>query len=97
MIGIETINPAPAGNALTRFDRAIDAAPVAVTDQVFSQLRFTYLTADGLVTVDPLAIARVQVNLTGRSRAQVDGAGRHNTRAEFTTYAYQSEVRVRAR
>jgi hypothetical protein len=96
-IGIANVNPLPAPNALTRFDPALDAQPVPVTDQVFTQLRFTYFTAAGAATANPALIASVQVNLTGKSRAQLDGAGRHTSRAQFTTYNYQSIVRVRAR
>jgi Tfp pilus assembly protein PilW len=96
-IGIQA-NAAPAANAITRFDRAVDAAAVPITDQVFTRLRFTYLTAARAVTVNPAQIAYVQVDLTGRTRSQIDGAGRHVQGAgTFTTWAYRSEVRVRAR
>ena len=92
-IAIARVNPLPAPNALTRFDQALDAATgaVAVTDQVFTRLQFTYLTAAGAVTANPLLIARVQVNLTGQSRSRDANTSR------FRTFAYQSEVRVRAR
>jgi len=92
-IGISTANPAPAPNALTRLDQVLDAATgaVAVTDQVFTRLQFTYLTTAGAVTADPLLIARVQVNLTGQSRS------RDPNTQQFRTFTYQSEVRVRAR
>ena len=90
-IAISTANPAPAPNALTRLDQALEVAAVPVTDAVFTQLRFTYLTNTGAVTANPLLIARVQVNLTGQSRS------RDPNTLQFRTFAYQSEVRVRSR
>lgn len=78
-------------STMTRRDMATDAAPVAVTDGVFTQLLFTYLTANRVVTTTPAAIAYVQVNLTGRSRSRNPFTG------QFTTFTYRSEVRVRAR
>jgi hypothetical protein len=86
-----TIAHDPANLVLTRRDRATDAAPVAVTDRVFTQLQFTYLTVDRVATTTPADIAYVQVALTGRSRSR-----NLNTR-QFSTFTYQSEVRIRAR
>jgi hypothetical protein len=76
---------------LTRFDRALENAAVAVTDQVFTRLRFTYLDVNRAVTVVPANIVYAQVNLTGRSKSRNPYTG------QFTTFTYQSEVRVRAR
>jgi hypothetical protein len=86
-----TIAHDPVNLVLTRRDRATDAAPVAVTDRVFTQLQFTYLTVNRVATTTPADIAYVQVALTGRSRSR-----NLNTR-QFSTFTYQSEVRIRAR
>lgn len=86
-----TITHDIANNQLTRWDRGLEGAPVAVTDQIFTQLRFTYLTTNRVVTTTPAQIAYVQVSLSGRSRARNSYSG------QFTTFTYQSEVRVRAR
>lgn len=86
-----TIGHDPVNLVVTRRDRATDAAPVAVTDRVFTQLRFTYLTVSRVVTTTPPSIAYVQVVLTGRSR------GRNLNTRQFSTFTYRSEVRIRAR
>ena len=86
-----TIGHDPGNLVVTRRDRATDAAPVAVTDRVFTQLLFTYLTVDRVVTTTPANVAYVQVALTGRSRSP-----NLNTR-QFSTFTYRSEVRIRAR
>lgn len=86
-----TITLDPATSALTRRDMATDAAAVAVTDGVFTQLRFTYLTAGRLATVAPDAIAFIRVDLTARSRARNAHTG------QFTPFTYQSEIRLRSR
>ena len=86
-----TIAHDPVNLVLTRHDRATDPAPVAITDRVFTQLQFTYLTVNRVATTTPAAIAYVQVALTGRSRSR-----NLNTR-QFSTFTYQSEVRIRAR
>ena len=86
-----TIAHDPANLTLTRFDRALENAAVAVTDQVFTRLRFTYLDVNRAVTVLPANIVYVQVNLTGRSKSRNPHTGQQ------TTFTYQSEARVRAR
>ena len=86
-----TIAHDPATLTLTRLDLATEATPVSVTDGVFTQLLFTYLTANRVVTTTPDDIVYVQVSLTGRSRS------RNTYTGQFTTFAYQSEVRIRAR
>jgi Tfp pilus assembly protein PilW len=80
-----------ANNQLTRWDRATEAQAVPVTDQIFTQLRFTYLTTARVATTTPNQIAYAQVSLSGRSRSRNTYSG------QFTTFTYQSEVRVRAR
>ena len=86
-----TIALDPATSAITRRDMATDAVPVAVTDGLFTQLRFTYFTAGRIVTTSPDAVASVRIDLTARSRS------RNPHTRQFTTFAYQSEVRVRSR
>ncbi len=86
-----TIGHDPVNLVVTRRDRATDAAPVAVSDRVFTQLQFTYLTVNRVVTTTPASIAYVQVALTGRSRSPNPYTG------QPATFTYQSEVRIRAR
>ncbi len=86
-----TIGHDPVNLVVTRRDRATDAAPVAVTDRVFTQLQFTYLTVNRVVTTTPASIAYVQVALTGRSRSPNAHTG------QPATFTYRSEVRIRAR
>ena len=86
-----TIAHDPVSLTVTRRDRAIDATPVPVTSGVFTQLRFTYLTTNRLVTANPDAVAFVQVDLTGQS------ASVNKTTGQATTFTYESEVRLRAR
>lgn len=87
-----TIAHDPVNRVLTRRDMATDAAaPVPVTDGVFTELLFTYLTSNRAVTTTPAQIAYVQVNLTGRSRSRNPNTG------EFTAFTYRSEVRLRSR
>jgi prepilin-type N-terminal cleavage/methylation domain-containing protein len=86
-----TIAHDPATSTLTRFDRARETSPVAVTDAVFTGLTFTYLTANRTVTTNPAAIAYVRVSLRGRSRAR-----NPNTRTP-ATFVYSTEIRLRSR
>jgi len=86
-----TIAHDPVNSVLTRWDRGTDTSAVAVTDRVFTQLLFTYLTTTRTVTTTPAAVAYIQVSLSGQSRARNPYSG------QFTTFAYQSEVRLRAR
>jgi prepilin-type N-terminal cleavage/methylation domain-containing protein len=77
-------------NVITRFDRGVDAAPVAMTEGIFTQLRFTYLTADMAVTAVPGSIRFVRIAVQGRSR------GRNPHTGQFTTFTLQQDVRLRA-
>jgi prepilin-type N-terminal cleavage/methylation domain-containing protein len=86
-----TIAHDPATNTLTRFDRARETSPVAMTDAVVTGLTFTYLTAGRVVTTNASAVAYVRVSLTGRSRAR-----NPNTSAP-ATFAYETEIRLRSR
>lgn len=86
-----TIAHDPQLNAITRRDRATDQAPVAVTSGVFTQLLFSYLTADRAATTAPASAAYVRVSLTGRSASANANTG------DFQTFSYSSEVRLRSR
>lgn len=86
-----TIAHDAAANTITRWDRGTDAGPVAISDSVFTFLRFTFLTVARAATTTPAAIAYVQVELRGRSRAINPHTGTQ------TTFVFRSEVRVRAR
>jgi hypothetical protein len=86
-----TIGHDPVNLVVTRRDLATDPAPVAVTDRVFTQLRFTYLTVNRVVTTTAANVAYVQVALTGRSR------GRNVDTGQAATFTYRTEVRIRAR
>lgn len=78
-------------STITRYDRAIDTGPVAVTDAVFSQLLFTYLTTSRVSTTTAASVAYAQVSLTGKSRSRNPFTGL------YSTFSYSSEVRIRAR
>lgn len=86
-----TIAHDPDDLVLTRRDMALDASPVAMTDGVFTQLRFTYLTAGRVVTTNADAIAFVQVDLTAQSQSRNPFTG------EYTSFSYDTEIRVRSR
>ena len=86
-----TVSHDPLNLVVTRRDNAIDLAPVAMTEPVFTSLRFVYLDSLRTVTTDASAVAYVRVELTGRSPAL-----NPYTRQQ-TTIALQREVRLRAR
>jgi prepilin-type N-terminal cleavage/methylation domain-containing protein len=86
-----TIAHNPATLEITRQDMNVDAAPVAMTDPIFTQLQFTYLDFNRVVTAVPAQVAYVVVSVTGRSRV------RNSYTGAFTTYTLQTEVRLRAR
>lgn len=86
-----TIAHDPAANTITRWDRALEGAPVAISDGVFTFLRFTFLTRGRVATTTPGAIAYVLVELRGRSQAIDPHTGQQ------TTFVFQSEVRLRGR
>jgi hypothetical protein len=86
-----TIEHDPAALTLTQRDMAVAGGAVPVTDGVFTQLLFTYLTTNRTVTTTPGAIAYVRIDLTARSRGLDIYTG------QFDTFTYRSEVRVRAR
>ena len=76
---------------ITLQDNNIDAAPVAMTDNVITGLQFTYLDASRLVTADPAAIAFVGVTVTAQATTMNAQSGR------FDTITLSSEVRLRSR
>jgi Tfp pilus assembly protein PilW len=86
-----TIAHDPAALTLTQRDMAVAGGAVPVTDGIFTQLLFTYLTTNRTVTTTPGAIAYVRIDLTARSRGLDIYTG------QFDTFTYRSEVRVRAR
>jgi Tfp pilus assembly protein PilW len=86
-----TIAHSPQLNAITRLDQATDLAAVPVTSGVFTQLLFSYLTADRTATTAPASAAYVRVSLTGRSTSPNQNTG------DFQTFSYSSEVRLRSR
>ena len=86
-----TVSHDPLALVVTRRDNAIDLAPVAMTEPVFTQLRFVYLNSQRAVTANAAAVAYVRVELTGRSVAL-----NPYTRQQ-TIIALQREVRLRAR
>lgn len=76
---------------ITREDAALDVAPVAMTDRVVTNLRFTYLNSNRAAAATAAAIAYVQVDLTVQSKARNPYTG------VPSSYSYKSEVRVRGR
>lgn len=86
-----TIAHDAANSVITRRDIAVDAAPIAMTDGIFTQLRFTYLTANRLPTAVPGSIRFVRISVQGRSR------GRNPHTGQQTVFALQQDVRLRAK
>lgn len=77
---------------ITREDMALDdAGPVAMTDAVVTELLFTYLNTNRAATTDADSVVYVQVDLTVKSRSRNPYTG------DYTTYSYESEIRVRSR
>jgi prepilin-type N-terminal cleavage/methylation domain-containing protein len=85
-----TIARDAANNVITRFDAAVDAGPVAMTEPIFTNLQFTYLAANMTVTSAPGSIRFVRIAVQGRSR------GRNPHTGQFTTFSLQQDVRLRA-
>jgi prepilin-type N-terminal cleavage/methylation domain-containing protein len=80
-----------ATRTITRRDNNLEAAAVAMSDTVISQLQFQYIRASGLpaVTDDQIAVVRVTVAARTPSVDQYTG--------QFVTYTLTSDVRVRSR
>ena len=86
-----TIAHDAANRVITRFDRAVDVAtgPVAMTEAIFSSLRFTYLDANLAATANPAVVRTVRIAVQGQSR------GRNPYTGQFTTFTLQQDVRLR--
>ena len=77
-------------SAITRRDNNSGSA-VPITDNVITQLQFTYLDVNRAATTVESAIAYIQVSITARSRQ------RDENRNTGLSYTLTSEVRVRSR
>ena len=86
-----TIAHDTAASVITRRDHAIDAAPVPMTEPIFTGLLFTYLDAARNATTNANAIVYVQVQVTGQSLARNPNTG------QFTTATLNTEVHLRTR
>ena len=74
-------------NVITRLDaNADDPAAVAMTEGIFTDLRFTFLNSAGAVTTSPTLVAYVQVEVTAES------PGDRRTASTLAT-----EIRLRTR
>ena len=86
-----TIAHDAANRVITRFDAAVDVAPVAMTDGIFTLVRFTYRDANFVTTATPGSIRFVRIAIQGQSR------GRNPHTGQLTTFSLQQDVRLRAR
>ncbi len=87
-----TIALDPVNSVITRQDpNAADPAALAMTESIFTDLRFTYLDAARAVTANSQLVAYVQVQVTAQSR------GRNLYTGEFTSSTLATEVRLRTR
>jgi prepilin-type N-terminal cleavage/methylation domain-containing protein len=85
-IAIDSVN-----RVITRRDHAVDVAGVAMTEAIFTDLRFTHLNAARVATAVPELVAYVQVQVTAQSRARNPFTG------TFTSSTLATEVRLRTR
>lgn len=76
---------------ITKRDRNLDAAPLAMTDSVITNLTFTYLNENRVATAVEGQIAFVQIAVTARTPS------RDQYTAQQTSYTLTNEVRVRSR
>ena len=86
-----TIAHDPTARTITLRDNNLDDDPVAMTDSVFTDLRFAYLDANRTPTTDAGAVAFVQVRMT----AEAPNANRAQGTPDRLTLT--TEVRVRTR
>lgn len=77
-------------DTITRQDVALDVSAVAMTDNVVAGLAFTYLDSSRSATTETADIAYVQISLTVQSKS------RNPITGDYTSYTYESEVRVRS-
>lgn len=81
-----------ANRVITRADaNAADPAAIPMTDAIFTDLRFTFLNANRIVTTNPKLVAYVQVQVTAESRARNVFLG------EPTTATLATDIRLRTR
>jgi type IV pilus assembly protein PilW len=85
-----TIDLDAATGAITRRDRAVDAAAVAWTDGVFTNLQFQYFDESMTATAVPRDIRVVRVTITGRSRTARPGD------ANAATFTLESDIRLKS-
>ena len=76
-------------SVITRWDRAIENAPVAMSDGIVTSLRFTYLDTNLVATANAALVRTVRIVVQGRSR------GRNPYTGQFTTFSLQQDVRLR--
>lgn len=76
---------------ITRRDNNLDAAAVAMSANVITQLQFQYIRASGAVAVTDDQIATVRVTVAARTPSIDPYTG------QFVTYTLTSDVRVRSR
>jgi prepilin-type N-terminal cleavage/methylation domain-containing protein len=86
-----TIAHNPGALTITRRDMNRDPTPVAMTEGIFTGLRFTYLNLNRVPTTMPEQAVYVVIEVTGRSRV------RNTYTDEFSTFTLQTEVNLRAR
>ena len=84
-----TIAHDPAAQTITVLDNNLGGAPIPMTDGVITQLQFTYLDANRVVTANENAIAFVQVAVTAQ------GPNRDRQLGQPATVTLTSEVRIR--
>jgi type II secretory pathway component PulJ len=81
-----------ANNVITRQDaNAADSSARPMTDEIFTDLSFTFLDASRTETNNSELVSYIQIQVTARSR------GRNAYTGEFTTSTLGTEVRVRTR
>lgn len=88
---IITIGHDVATRTITRQDHSVDAAAVAMSDTVITQLLFQYFSANGAAAATDDAVSMVRVTITARTPA-VDAYT--NQPVTFTT---STDVRMRSR
>ncbi len=86
-----TIAHDPAAQTITVLDNNLGGAPTPMTDGVITQLQFTHLDDNRVVTANENAIAFVQVAVTAQ------GPNRDRQLGQPATVTLTSEVRIRTR
>ena len=86
-----TIAHDPAAQTITVIDNNLGGAPTPMTDGLITQLQFTHLDANRVVTANENAIAFVQVAVTAQ------GPNRDRQLGQPATVTLTSEVRIRTR